>query len=257
MIVIAALREAVSPVRPRRPGAVGPIAALANVDPATMVGAGVALIAGGFALRVVDDRQRRLRRARAEAHPRPAGAARRGRLDDDGGGRPSCFRRPAASSSASAIVSTRTAAPTSRSAADRTGRRWGAGGRAPLLCFDGVVRLLARHRLCRLRRLQDDVGDDPDRAQMGRHPRRARPIERGRADGHRPSRRKPAGRSISSIPKRPDTGFNVLDWIGRFGGTQGRGHRRRRLLDHERQRTGERRARRLLPRLCARSCSPR
>ena len=109
---------------------------LSYVDPATMIGAGrcdrlpalfalrVALIGNAAFARAAPRRIRGKRAIHGEANWMSSAR------------RQSCFRRPAASSSANAIASTRTCVGDRAFRADEP-ETWGAGGKAPLLCFDG------------------------------------------------------------------------------------------------------------------------
>ncbi|KAH2818362.1 hypothetical protein KXV85_003842, partial [Aspergillus fumigatus] len=97
-----------------------------------------------------------------------------------------------------------------------------------------VLRLVARHRVRRFRRLQDHIRDGAAGAQMGRRIGRPRPVQRGRTDGHGT----PARRGSPGLRARPALlGDRLqcarLDRPARRN--KGRGHCRRRVMDHDRQ----------------------
>ncbi|CAA0090116.1 Uncharacterised protein [Starkeya nomas] len=189
--------------------------ALTQVDPAYLIGAGATLIVGCFALRVaVKGNTAFAASAPKRVHGKRAlhGDAdwmtmtEAGKLFPDTGG---------------IVVGERYRVDKDSTAAFRTLDRqsWGAGGRSPLLCFDasfgsshGIVfagsggyKTTSVTIPTALKWGGALVVLDPSNevAPMVTDHRRA------------------AGRTVHVLdPKQPATGFNALDWIGRFGGTK-------------------------------------
>lgn len=190
---------------------------LAQVDPAYMVGGNATLIVGCFALRVAvkgnaafatpaPKRVHGKRALHGDAAWMTMGEA--GKLFPDAGGIVIGERYRVDRDSAAAAAFRAT---------DR--QSWGAGGRSPLLCFDtsfgsshGIVfagsggyKTTSVTIPTALKWGGTLVVLDPSNevAPMVIDHRRA------------------AGRTVHVLdPKQPVTGFNALDWIGRFGGTK-------------------------------------
>ena len=204
-IVIAALR------------ATARLSSLSQIDPAYMIGAGAILIAAGFALRVA------VKGNAAFAVPMPKRVHGKRALHGDA----DWMTMPEATKlfleAGGIVVGERyrvdkdSAATMPFRATDR--QSWGAGGRSPLLCFDasfgsshGIVfagsggyKTTSVTIPTALRWGGARVALDPSNevAPMVIDHRRG------------------AGRTVHVLdPKEAATGFNALDWIGRFGGTK-------------------------------------
>ena len=215
-IVIAMVRETV-----RLAGFAGNVPAgqsvLAYADPATMVGAGIAFISGMFALRVAmmgnaafatavpkriagkravhGDADWMNMREAAKLFPEAGGIVigERYRVDRDSvAGMP--FRSDEAQS-------------------------WGAGGRSPLLCFDGAFGSTHGIVFAGSGGFKTTSVTIPTALKFGGSlvvldpsSEVAPMVAEHRSKG---------GRTVIVLdPKTPGVGFNALDWIGKFGGTK-------------------------------------
>jgi type IV secretion system protein VirD4 len=189
----------------------------ASLDPATMIGATAIFLVGCFALRVIvmgnsafaSSDPRRIRGKRAlhgEADWMKLSDA--ARLFDDGGGIVVGERYRVDKDVVAAIPF--------RSDRDDT---WGAGGKAPLLCFDGSFGSTHGIVFAGSGGFKTTSVTIPTALKWG-----------GALIALDPSnevapmvirQREKAGRDVHILdPHRPQTGFNVLDWIGKFGGTK-------------------------------------
>lgn len=215
-ILIAATREAIrlAAIAGSVPAGQSP---LAYADPATAVGAAGALLAGVFALRVAmkgnaafrKPEPRRVRGQRAiygdadwmnladaaELFPEEGGIVlgERYRVDkDDVAARPFRERKP---------------------------RTWGAGGKSPLLCFDGSFG--SSHGIVFAGSGGYKTGSVtiPTALKWGGSLVVLDPSTEV-APMVTEHRRKAGRRVIVLDPAHPATGFNALDWIGRFGSTK-------------------------------------
>ena len=186
-------------------------------DPATLTGAVVAAVAGVFGLRVAirgnaafaSAAPRRVRGKRAihgEGEWMTISAARR--LFPEAGG-----------------IVVGEACRVDRQAAGGPGFRaddratWGAGGKSPLLCFDGSFGSSHGLVFAGSGGFKTTSVTVPTALKWGGGLAALDP-----SNEVAPmviSHRRKAGRSVFVLdPKEPGTGFNVLDWIGRFGGTK-------------------------------------
>lgn len=186
-------------------------------DPATLTGAVVAAVAGVFGLRVAlrgnaafaSVAPRRVRGKRAihgESAWMTISAARR--LFPEAGG-----------------IVVGEACRVDRQAAGGHGFRaddretWGAGGKSPLLCFDGSFGSSHGLVFAGSGGFKTTSVTVPTALKWGGGLVALDPSNEvaPMVIGHR----RKAGRSVFVLdPKEPGTGFNVLDWIGRFGGTK-------------------------------------
>ncbi|MCO6388669.1 MULTISPECIES: Ti-type conjugative transfer system protein TraG [Phyllobacteriaceae] len=186
-------------------------------DPATLTGAVVAAVAGVFGLRVAlrgnaafaSAAPRRIRGKRAihgESEWMTISAARR--LFPEAGG-----------------IVVGEACRVDRQADGRRGFRaddretWGAGGKSPLLCFDGSFGSSHGLVFAGSGGFKTTSVTVPTALKWGGGLVALDPSNEvaPMVIGHR----RKAGRSVFVLdPKEPGTGFNVLDWIGRFGGTK-------------------------------------
>ena len=215
-ISIAALREAT-----RLAAFAGQLPAgrsiFAYLDPATMIGAAAALMAGCFALRVAllgnaafarsePTRIRGKRALHGEADWMKLNEAEK--LLPDAGGIV-IGERYRVDKDSTAALSFRADSP----------ETWGAGGKSPLLCFDGSFG--SSHGIV-------FAGSGGFKTTSVTIPTALKWV--GTLIVLDPSnevapmvcnRREDAGRRIRILdPRNPQTGFNALDWIGQFGGTK-------------------------------------
>lgn len=186
-------------------------------DPATSMGALVTAMAGVFGLRVAlrgnaafaASAPRRVRGKRAihgESYWMGIAAARR--LFPETGG----------------IVIGEASRVDKDACADRAFRAdepatWGAGGNSPLLCFDGSFGSSHGLVFAGSGGFKTTSVTVPTALKWGGGLVALDPSNEvaPMVIGHR----RRAGRSVFVLdPKSPETGFNVLDWIGRFGGTR-------------------------------------
>lgn len=186
-------------------------------DPSTLTGAVVAAVAGAFGLRVAlrgnaafaSAAPRRVRGKRAihgESEWMTISAARR--LFPEAGG-----------------IVVGEACRVDRHAGGGHGFRaddretWGAGGKSPLLCFDGAFGSSHGLVFAGSGGFKTTSVTVPTALKWGGGLVALDPSNEvaPMVIGHR----RRAGRSVFVLdPKEPGTGFNVLDWIGRFGGTK-------------------------------------
>ncbi|TXG96448.1 MAG: Ti-type conjugative transfer system protein TraG [Nevskiaceae bacterium] len=190
---------------------------LAQIDPAIMVGAGIVLMAGIFALRVA------VKGNAAFAAPAPKRVRGRRALHGDADWMPMPEAAKLFGEAGGIVLGERYRVDKDSVAAEpfraATRESWGQGGRAPLLCFDtsfgsshGVVfagsggfKTTSVTIPTALKWGGALVVLDPSNevAPMVIDHRRA------------------AGRTVHILdPREPGNGFNALDWIGRFGGTK-------------------------------------
>ncbi|SFH37088.1 Ti-type conjugative transfer system protein TraG [Ensifer sp. OV372] len=187
------------------------------LDPATMVGAAAALLAGGFALRIAlignaafrrpePKRVKGQRALHGEAHWMKMGQA--AKLFPDTGGIVigECYR----------VDQDSTAAQPFRSDHCET---WGAGGKPPLLCFDGSFGSSHGIVFAGSGGFKTTSVTIPTALKWGGALVVLDPSSEVAPMVCR--HRKAAARFLRILdPKEPETGFNALDWIGRFGGTK-------------------------------------
>jgi type IV secretion system protein VirD4 len=190
---------------------------LSYLDPSTMLGAGAAAMSAAFALRVA----LKGNAAFAKAEPRRVrgkralyGEAEWMKLTDaaklfpDAGG---------------IVIGERYRVDTDTVAAEafRADRAetWGAGGRSPLLCFDGSFGSSHGIVFAGSGGFKTTSVTIPTALRWG-----GTLVVLDPSNEVAPmvlEHRTKAGRDIHVLdPKRPETGVNVLDWIGRFGGTK-------------------------------------
>jgi type IV secretion system protein VirD4 len=215
-IAIAVIREAV------RLSALAVIVApgqsvLSYIDPATVIGATGALVATCFALRVAvvgnaafaSSEPKRIRGKRAmygeAAWMKPAEAA---KLFSPSGGIV-VGENYRVDRDVAAAVSFRADQPDS----------WGKGGKSPLLCFDGSFGSSHGIVFAGSGGFKTTSITVPTALKWG-----GTLIVLDPSDEVSPmvsKHREAAGRRLKIIdPKRPETGLNVLDWIGKHGGTK-------------------------------------
>ena len=192
-------------------------ASLSQIDPAYMIGAGATLIAAGFALRVA------VKGNAAFAAPMPKRVHGKRALHGDA----DWMTMPEATRlfpDAGGIV------VGERYRVDKDGaatmpframdwQSWGSGGRSPLLCFDASFGSSHGIVLAGSGGYKTTSVTIPTALKWG-----------GALVALDPSNevapmviehRRGAGRTVHVLdPKQPATGFNALDWIGRFGGTK-------------------------------------
>ena len=215
-IIVAVLREAarISAFADHVPAGRSPFA---YADPSTVVGACVALIAGAFALRVgvvgnaafavAGPRRIRGKRAihgEADWMGMPAAA----RLFPEGGG---------------IVIGERYRVDLDRGAGDMfradAPTSWGAGGKSPLLCFDGSFGSSHGIVFAGSGGFNTTSVTIPTALKWGGTLITLDPS--GEVAPLVLAHREAAGRDIHVLdPRDPGTGFNALDWIGRFGGTK-------------------------------------
>lgn len=215
-ILIAVMRETT-----RLAGFVGQVPASKSIvsylDPATMVGAAAALTAGCFALRVALIGNAAF--ARAEPKRIRGQRALHGEADwmkmqdaaklfaDTGG--VVIGERYRVDKDSTAARSFRTDDP----------ETWGAGGKSPLLCFDGSFGSSHGIVFAGSGGFKTTSVTIPTALKWG-----GGLVVLDPSNEVAPmvlEQRKGAARFIRILdPKEPETGFNALDWIGRFGGTK-------------------------------------
>ncbi|MBB4279388.1 Ti-type conjugative transfer system protein TraG [Rhizobium mongolense] len=215
-IAIAALREAT-----RLAAFAGQLPAgrsiFAYLDPATMIGAAAALMAGCFALRVAllgnaalarsePTRIRGKRALHGEADWMKLNEAEK--LLPDAGGIV-IGERYRVDKDSTAALSFRADSP----------ETWGAGGKSPLLCFDGSFGSSHGIVFAGSGGFKTTSVTIPTALKWGETL-----IVLDPSNEVAPmvcNRREDAGRRIRILdPRNPQTGFNALDWIGQFGGTK-------------------------------------
>ncbi|TCU33605.1 Ti-type conjugative transfer system protein TraG [Rhizobium azibense] len=215
-ISIAALREAT-----RLAAFSGQLPAgrsiFAYLDPATMIGAAAALMAGCFALRVAllgnaafarsePTRIRGKRALHGEADWMKLNEAEK--LLPDAGGIV-IGERYRVDKDSTAALSFRADSP----------ETWGAGGKSPLLCFDGSFGSSHGIVFAGSGGFKTTSVTIPTALKWG-----GTLIVLDPSNEVAPmvcNRREDAGRRIRILdPRNPQTGFNALDWIGQFGGTK-------------------------------------
>ncbi|TAV87016.1 Ti-type conjugative transfer system protein TraG (plasmid) [Rhizobium ruizarguesonis] len=215
-VVIAALRETVrlAAIFDHFPAV---RSALSYADPATMIGAGAALMSAGFALRVAlvgnaafaRSEPRRIRGRRAlhgEAEWMKSTEA--GKLFPDTGGIV-IGERYRVDKDIAAMQSFR---------ADSV-ETWGAGGKSPLLCFDGSFGSSHGIVFAGSGGFKTTSVTIPTALKWGGTLVLLDPSNEvaPMVIGHRTN----AGRDVHILdPRTPDTGFNALDWIGLHGRTK-------------------------------------
>ncbi|MGO7449789.1 Ti-type conjugative transfer system protein TraG [Rhizobium ruizarguesonis] len=215
-VVIAALRETVrlAAIFDHFPAV---RSALSYADPATMIGAGAALMSAGFALRVAlvgnaafaRSEPRRIRGRRAlhgEAEWMKSTEA--GKLFPDTGGIV-IGERYGVDKDIAAKQSFR---------ADSV-ETWGAGGKSPLLCFDGSFGSSHGIVFAGSGGFKTTSVTIPTALKWGGTLVLLDPSNEvaPMVIGHRTN----AGRDVHILdPRTPDTGFNALDWIGLHGRTK-------------------------------------
>ncbi|MDI6028573.1 Ti-type conjugative transfer system protein TraG [Corticibacterium sp. UT-5YL-CI-8] len=215
-ILIAAMRETI-----RLANIVGDVPAgqfvLGYVDPATMIGAAAAFVASVFALRVgllgnaafAKATPRRIHGKRAvHGEANWMGMVEAGSLFPDAGGVVIGERYRVDRDSVSG-VSFR---------ADQS-ETWGAGGRSPLLCFDGSFGSSHGIVFAGSGGFKTTSVTVPTALKWG-----GGLVVLDPSSEMAPmvlDHRRKAGRNVIVLdPTRPTIGFNALDWIGRFGGTK-------------------------------------
>ncbi len=93
---------------------------------------------------------------------------------------------------------------------------WGTQGFAR---FRRIVRIVAWYRVCRIRRVQDDLRHCSNVSSMGRAA--GRPDPSNEVAPMVQAHRMQAGAKVFTLDARhPEIGFNALDWIGAFGSTK-------------------------------------
>ncbi|MBS7546443.1 Ti-type conjugative transfer system protein TraG [Ancylobacter oerskovii] len=191
--------------------------ALAQVDPAYLIGAGASLIVGCFALRVavkgnaafatpVPKRVRGKRALHGDADWMTMAEA--GKFFSDGGGIVigERYRVDRDSAAAAAFRATNP-------------QSWGAGGRSPLLCFDASFGSSHGIVFAGSGGYKTTSVTIPTALKWG-----GALVVLDPSNEVAPmviDHRRAAGRTVHILdPQAPETGFNALDWIGRFGGTK-------------------------------------
>ncbi len=215
-ILIAALREAL-----RVAAFAGKVPAGKNLaghlEPATVLGAAIALMAGCFALRVV------LIGNAAFARPEPKRVIGKRALHGEADWMTLASAAKLFPEAGGIVVGElyrvdkdSTAAQSFRSGSPDT---WGAGGKAPLLCFDGSFGSSHGIVFAGSGGFKTTSVTIPTALKWGGSvvildpSNEVAPV----VSQHRRN----ADRDVFVLdPKAPETGFNALDWVGRFGGTK-------------------------------------
>ncbi|OWZ90567.1 Ti-type conjugative transfer system protein TraG [Sinorhizobium sp. LM21] len=215
-ILIAALREAV-----RLAAFAGKMPAGKNLaaylDPATVLGAAIALMAASFALRVV------LIGNAAFARPEPKRVNGRRALHGEADWMKLASAARLFPESGGIVVGElyrvdkdSTAAQSFRADSPDT---WGAGGKSPLLCFDGSFGSSHGIVFAGSGGFKTTSVTIPTALKWGGSVVILDPSKEvaPMVSNHR----RDADRDVFVLdPMAPETGFNALDWVGRFGGTK-------------------------------------
>ncbi|MDN5928619.1 MAG: Ti-type conjugative transfer system protein TraG [Hyphomicrobiales bacterium] len=187
------------------------------VDPSIMIGAAGLLMAGVFATRVA------LKGNAAFAAAGPKRIRGRRALHGDADWMPMEDAARLFPENGGMVIGERYRVDRDSVAADAfradTAESWGAGGRSPLLCFDGSFGSSHGIVFAGSGGFKTTSVTIPTALKWGGSLLVLDPsnevapmVVRHRQD---------AGRIIRILdPKKPETGFNALDWIGRFGGTK-------------------------------------
>ncbi|MBR0945727.1 Ti-type conjugative transfer system protein TraG [Bradyrhizobium liaoningense] len=188
-----------------------------QIDPAIMVGAGIALMAGIFALRVA------VKGNAAFAAPMPKRVRGRRALHGDADWMLVPEAAGLFSDAGGIVVGERyrvdkdSAAAEPFRAMDR--QSWGIGGRAPLLCFDATFGSSHGIVFAGSGGFKTTSVTIPTALKWG-----GALVVLDPSNEVAPmviEHRRAAGRTVHVLdPREPGTGFNALDWIGRFGGTK-------------------------------------
>ncbi len=215
-IIVAVLREAarISAFADHVPAGHSPFA---YADPSTMAGVCVALIAGAFALRVGVEGNA----AFAAAGPRRIRGKRAIHGEADWMGMPAAARL--FPEGGGIVIGERYRVDLDRGAGDMfradAPTSWGAGGKSPLLCFDGSFGSSHGIVFAGSGGFKTTSVTIPTALKWGGTLITLDPS--GEVVPMVSAHRKAAGRDIHVLdPRDPGTGFNALDWIGRFGGTK-------------------------------------
>lgn len=204
-IVIAVLRET------------SRSAALTQIDPAYMIGGSAILIACGFALRVA------VKGNAAFAAPMPKRVHGKRALHGDADWMPMQEAGKLFPDAGGIVIGERyrvdrdSVAAAPFRAADR--QSWGAGGKSPLLCFDASFGSSHGIGFAGSGGYKTTSVTIPTALKWG-----GALVVLDPSNEVAPmviDHRRAAGRTVHVLdPKQPATGFNALDWIGRFGGTK-------------------------------------
>ena len=189
----------------------------AQIDPAIMVGAGIALMAGIFALRVA------VKGNPAFAAPMPKRVRGRRALHGDADWMTMQEASRLFPDAGGIVVGERyrvdkdSAAAEPFRAMDR--QSWGIGGRAPLLCFDATFGSSHGIVFAGSGGFKTTSVTIPTALKWG-----GALVVLDPSNEVAPmviAHRRAAGRTVHVLdPREPGNGFNALDWIGRFGGTK-------------------------------------
>ncbi len=190
---------------------------LSYIDPSTVIGSGAAIVAGAFALRVA--RKGNAAFARSEPKRMRGRRALHGEAD--------WMKMPEAEklfSEAGGMVigeKYRVDRDSAAAMAFRSGdaATWGDGGKSPLLCFDGSFGSSHGIVFAGSGGYKTTSVTVPTALKWGGTLVVLDPSNEvaPMVSGHR----REAGRRVVVLdPKSPQSGFNVLDWIGRHGGTK-------------------------------------
>jgi type IV secretion system protein VirD4 len=190
---------------------------LAQIDPAIMVGAGIVLMAGIFALRVA------VKGNAAFAAPAPKRVRGRRALHGDADWMPMPEAAKLFGEAGGIVLGERyrvdkdsVAAEPFRAAARES---WGQGGRAPLLCFDASFGSSHGVVFAGSGGFKTTSVTIPTALKWG-----GALVVLDPSNEVAPmviDHRRAAGRTVHILdPREPGNGFNALDWIGRFGGTK-------------------------------------
>lgn len=190
---------------------------LSYLDPATMLGAGAATIAAGFGLRVM------LRGNAAFARPMPRRIRGRRALHGEAEWMKMADAQKLFPDAGGIIIGERYRVDTDTVAAQafRADRQetWGSGGKSPLLCFDGSFGSGHGIVFAGSGGYKTTSVTIPTALKWGSTLIVLDPSNEvaPMVLNHRAS----SGRDVHILdPKRPEIGVNVLDWIGRHGGTK-------------------------------------
>nr|WP_281421578.1 Ti-type conjugative transfer system protein TraG [Chelatococcus asaccharovorans] len=190
---------------------------LAQIDPAIMVGAGIVLMAGIFALRVA------VKGNAAFAAPAPKRVRGRRALHGDADWMPMPEAAKLFGEAGGIVLGERyrvdkdsVAAEPFRAAARES---WGQGGRAPMLCFDASFGSSHGVVFAGSGGFKTTSVTIPTALKWG-----GALVVLDPSNEVAPmviDHRRAAGRTVHVLdPREPGNGFNALDWIGRFSGTK-------------------------------------
>jgi len=190
---------------------------LSYLDPATAIGAGVALMCACFALRVV------LMGNAAFARPEPKRIQGKRALHGEADWMKLTEAAKLFPDAGGIVIGERYRVDKDSAASQafrsNNAETWGAGGKSPLLCFDGSFGSSHGIVFAGSGGFKTTSVTIPTALKWGSTLIVLDPSNEvaPMVSAHRSG----AGRDVFVLdPKKPDVGFNVLDWVGQFGGTK-------------------------------------